>query len=150
MMYNRYGGFGSGSLDAQMYRTRRAGWMATFGLVCVLIPVSAILGGPGAGAVVLLTAASITSGFKTSRYLMSDIPWIRQRAQLGVRRILWMAALAGVFVAVIAAQVVLIRTVGPWPAAAMAPVAFVVEFLLARESLGAKEPGKLPQNPSPL
>lgn len=149
-MFNRYGGFGSGSLDAQMYRTRRAGWMATFGLVCVLILVSAILGGPGAGAVVLLTAASITSGFKTSRYLMSDIPWIRQRAQLGVRRILWMAALAGVFVAVIAAQVVLIRTVGPWPAAAMAPVAFVVEFLLARESLGAKEPGKLPQNPSPL
>lgn len=150
MMFNRYGGFGSGSLDAQMYRTRRAGWTATFGLVCVLILVSAILGGPGAGAVVLLTAASITSGFKTSRYLMSDIPWVRQRAQLGVRRILWMAALAGVFVAVIAAQVVLIRTVGPWPAAAMAPVAFVVEFLLARESLGAKEPGKLPQNPSPL
>jgi archaellum biogenesis protein FlaJ (TadC family) len=150
MMFNRYGGFGSGSLDAQMYRTRRASWMATFGLVCVLILVSAILGGPGAGAVVLLTAASITSGFKTSRYLMSDVPWIRRRARLGVRRILWMAALAGVFVAVLAVQVVLIRTVGPWPAAAMAPVAFVVEFLLARESLGAKEPGKLPQNPSPL
>jgi hypothetical protein len=150
MIFNRYGGFGPDNLDAQIYRTRRAGWMATFGMVCVFIPVVAALGGPGVGAVVLLTGASITSGFKTSRFLMSDVLWIRQRARLGVRRTLWMAALAGVFVAVLAVQVVLIRTVGPWPAAAMAPVAFVVEFLLARESLGAKEPGKLPQNPSPL
>lgn len=149
-MFNRYGGFGPGSLDAQMYRTRRAGWMATFGLVCVFISVSATLDGPGVGAVVVFTAASIISGFKTSRYLMSDVPWIRRRARLGVRRILWMAALAGVFVAVLAMQFVLIRTVGSWPAVAMAPVAFVVEFLLARESLGAREPGKLPQNPSPL
>lgn len=149
-MFNRYGGFGPDSYDAQTYRTRRAGWMATFGLVCVFIPFFATLDGPGVGVVVLLTAVSITSGFKTSRYLMSDVPWIRRRARLGVRRTLWMAALAGVFVAVLAVQVVLIRTVGPWPAAAMAPVAFVVEFLLARESLGAKEPGKLPQNPSPL
>jgi hypothetical protein len=150
MMFNRYGGFGPGSLDVQMYRTRRASWIATFGIVCVFIPVFAALDGPGAGVVVPLTAVSITSGFKTSRYLMSDVPWIRQRARLGVRRILWMAALAGVFVVVLAVQVVLIRTLGPWPAAAMAPVAFVVEFLLARESLGAKQPGKLPQNPSPL
>lgn len=149
-MFNRYGGFGPDSLDAQMYRTRRARWIATFGLVCVCIPAFATLDGPGALAVVPLTAVSITSGYMTSRCLMTDVPWIRRRARLGVRRKLWMAALASVFVAVLAMQVVLIRTVGPWPAVAMAPVAFVVEFLLARESLGAKEPGKQPQNPSPL
>lgn len=149
-MFNRYGGFGPDGLDAQLYRTRRAGWIATFGLVCVLIPAFATFDGPGPALVILWTAVSVTSGYKTSRYLMSDVSWIRRRARLGVRRFPVMVALVGAFVGVLVLQGVLIRTVGLWPAVAMALVAFMVEFFLARESLGAKEPGALPRNPSPL
>lgn len=88
--------------------------------------------------VALLTLASITPGLTTFRGLIEHHPKVARIARIGVRRTRMLVLLSVVFAGVIGVQLAVGAVWGGWAAGVVAPVAYLVEFLIARELAGSR------------
>lgn len=88
--------------------------------------------------VVLATVFSIVSGVGTFRLLIERSSRIRAIARLGKRRKGFLVALFVLFLSIVVVQAILATVVGAWLSGVVAPLAFVVEWLIARELCGAR------------
>ncbi|WP_189667761.1 hypothetical protein [Promicromonospora soli] len=84
----------------------------------------------------IVTALSGASGIPTFTVLITERRWARDLARVGARLRPRLIALGFAYGAAILLQGIVGVTLGTWPATALAPVAFAVEFLIARERLG--------------
>ena len=91
-----------------------------------------------------VTFVSITPGLGTFRGLIEQHPKVARIARVGARRTWMLILLSVIFASVIGVQLVVGAVWGGWPAAAIAPVAYLVEFFVARELAGSRPEGKAP------
>lgn len=108
----------------------------TFFLALALIVTFTI--GEFALGVVLATAFSVVSGVGTFRLLIERNPRIRAIARLGTRRKGFLVALPVLFLSIIIIQAILAAKIGAWLAGLVAPLALIVEWMIARETCGAR------------
>ncbi|WP_285106450.1 hypothetical protein [Promicromonospora sp. MEB111] len=113
---------------------RRLRPQGTFVIAVAFVLVFAVGGLPWSW-VVVLTAVSAVSGIPAFSAWITDRRWARRLAAIGGNARPRLITLGFAFGATIVLQGVLGMTLGTWPATALAPVAFAIEFLIARERL---------------
>lgn len=130
---------------------RRLRAQGTFLLSIAIVLLYAIAGMPWWW-VGIFTALSAFSGIPTFTILITERRWAHELTRIGTRMrpgpiTLWFA-----YGTAILLQGITGMTLGTWPAAAFAPLAYAVEFLIAREGLGtpaeAQPIGKEPEAPA--
>lgn len=117
-------------------------------ILAVALVVTFTLGDFALG-VVLATAFSIVSGTGAFRLLIERNPRIRAVARLGKRRTGVLVILAVLFLSIVVAQAILATEFGASLAGAVAPLAFVVEWLIARELCGTGTAEKIGEGRNP-
>ncbi|MGW2092443.1 hypothetical protein [Promicromonospora sukumoe] len=106
----------------------------TFVIAVAVVPFFGIVGAPW-WALVMTTAVSAFSGIPAFTVWITDRRWARGLAAIGANLRPRLITLGLAFGATILLQGILGMTVGTWPATALAPVAFAIEFLIARENV---------------
>ena len=92
--------------------------------------------------IVVLTAVSAVSGIPAFSAWITDRRWARRLAAIGGNLRPRMITLGFAFGATILVQGIVGMTLGTWPAAVLAPLAFAIEFLIARERLYTRAANK--------
>lgn len=113
---------------------RRLRPQGTFVMAVAFVLIFAVGGVPWSW-VVVLTGVSAVSGIPAFAAWITDRRWARRLAGIGGNLRPRLIMLVVAFGATILLQGVLGVTLGTWPAAALAPLAFAIEFLIAREHL---------------
>ncbi|MFI9485373.1 hypothetical protein ACIG47_03200 [Promicromonospora sp. NPDC052451] len=118
-----------------MAYNRRLRAQGTF-LLSILIPLFfAITGMPWLW-VVIFSALSAFSGIPTFTIWITERRWARNLARAGAGLRPRLITLVFTLGAAILLQGIVGMTLGTWPATALAPVVYAVEFLIARERVG--------------
>ncbi|WP_285107691.1 hypothetical protein [Promicromonospora sp. MEB111] len=120
---------------------RRLRPQGTFVVGVAVLLFYAIVGAPWWW-VAIVTAISVVSGIPAFSAWITDRRWARRLAAIGDNLRPRMITLGLVFGATILLQGIVGMTLGTWPATALAPVAFAIEFLIARERLRARAANK--------
>ncbi|MFD7311084.1 hypothetical protein [Promicromonospora sp. NPDC059942] len=120
---------------------RRLRPQGTFVIVVAALLLFAIVEVPWSW-VVVWTAISAVSGIPAFSVWITDRRWAGRLAAIGDNLRPRMITLGFVFGATILLQGIVGVTLGTWPAATLAPVAFAVEFLIARERLRTRAANK--------
>ncbi|WP_253870859.1 hypothetical protein [Promicromonospora umidemergens] len=87
--------------------------------------------------IVVFTGLSAFPGIPAFSIWITERRWARRLAALGTNlqpRLLTLSLAGG---AVLVLQGIIGATLGTWPATALAPLAYVLEFLIARERIGS-------------
>jgi hypothetical protein len=120
---------------------RRLRPQGTFVVVVASVLFFAIAGSPWWW-VAIATALSAVSGIPAFTVWITDRRWALGLAAIGGNLRPRLITLGFAFGAAILLQGVVGMTLGAWPATAVAPVAFAVEFLIARERLRTRAANK--------
>jgi hypothetical protein len=118
--------------SAAYWRRLRPQGMFVIAVVFVLL---FAVGGMPWSWVVALTAVSAVSGIPAFSAWITDRRWARRLAAIGGNLQPRLITLGFAFGATIVLQGTVGMTLGSWSATAFAPMAFAIEFLIARESL---------------
>jgi hypothetical protein len=113
---------------------RRLRAQGTFVIAVAVVPFFGIAGSPWWW-VVITTAVSAVSGIPAFTVWITERRWARGLARIGRNLRPRLITLGFAFVATILLQGIVGMTLGIWPATVLAPVAFAIEFLIARERL---------------
>ncbi|MEU4384154.1 hypothetical protein [Promicromonospora sp. NPDC023805] len=113
---------------------RRLRPQGTFVVAVAIVLFHAIVGAPWWW-VVVVTALSAISGISAFTVWLTGRRWARRLAAIGDNLRPRLVTLGFAFGAAIVLQGIVGMTLGTRPAAALAPAAFAVEFLIARERL---------------
>jgi hypothetical protein len=125
-------------------RTGRRSHYLGFVVASAIIVFFAALDSVPALLVAAVTLASIMPGCLTFRELIEQHPKYARIAKVRFRRA-WMLVVLGIaFATVIGVQLVVGAAWGGWAAAAIAPLAYLVEFFIARELSGSQPRGSAP------
>lgn len=138
---NSWGQFDPNSPIQRGERGRRRSHYFGFVIASACVILFATLEDRLAPLVAVATLVSITPGLATFRGLIGHSARVSRIARVGLRRTWVLVLLGGVFAGVIVVQLIVGMLWGGWFAAAIVPVAYLIEFLIARELVGESAKG---------